>query len=96
MSIYNIRFYNDMGHLRISKSGEIPDHINKFIYSKASMYLYNATDRTNLGCRFYILKPEFKKYWTYYHNNDIINIIYDVDLFDSNRMKINLSINFFN
>ncbi len=89
MTIYIIRFYNDMGHLMTNPEySKIPNHIYKFVHIKASMYLDNATDKSGLSCRFYILKPGFKKYWTYYYYNDTINIIFDVDLFDTNRMMI--------
>lgn len=86
MTIYNIRFYTDMGHLMMNTKN-IPYDISKFAYSKSTMYLNYATDKSGLNCRFYILKPGFKKSWTYYYYNHIVNITFDVDLFDVNTME---------
>ena len=89
MPIYNITLFNDMGHLNtIPDSSDIPKKIFDFIYLKADMYLANATDTINWGCRFYILKPGLNKNWTYYYGHDIINITYDLDTFDPTRMKM--------
>ena len=78
MTIYNIEFYNDMGHLVTKPEyDKIPKHIRDFAYSKAKMYLNIATDNSNLGCAFYILKNGLNKSWTYYTYNDVVNIVFN-------------------
>jgi len=85
--IYNLSCYNDMGHLMLSPYN-IPSEISKFIYSKFNLYLNYATDNSNLGCRFYILKPGLSKKWTYYYGPHTINLTYDLDTFNPNKMKM--------
>lgn len=88
MSIYNIRFYNDMGHLLTTPSyKDIPEDIRHFAYQKASMYLANATDLDNRGCMFYYVKPGYQDKWTYYYGSNKVIIHYDFGKFDSKTMK---------
>ena len=87
--IYNITIYTDMGHLMTNPSySSIPKDIYDFIFSKIKIYTCCATDKLNLGCLFHILKTGLNKRWTYYYNNDIIHITYDLDTFDPKTMKI--------
>ena len=87
--IYNVRLYNDMGHLMTDpKFNKIPENIRKFVYSKSDMYVYKATDKSRVGCCFYILKDGLKDKWTYHLNNDIVNITYDLDKFNKDIMTI--------
>lgn len=87
MPEYSITVYNDMGHLLIKEWDNIPRHIRDFVYAKANIYLKNATDNSNLGCAFYILKDGLQTRWRYTYGRDIINIFWNVDIFDSNTMK---------
>ena len=88
MTIYNITLYNDMGQLLTSPEYSVlPRDISDFVYTKAKMYLNYATDTSGLGCRFYILKPELNKNWSYFYNGNTINIVYDTDTFNSNTMR---------
>lgn len=76
MVIYNVRFYNDMGHLvQNCDIKDIPTVIKDFINSKMKHIKY-GTDKN--GCRIYILKEGLNKNWTYNYKNDIINIFYDI------------------
>lgn len=78
--IYNITVYNDMGHFMFfdSKIKDIPDHIMDFIHSKQNLYV--DTENTKEGAHFYYLKPGLDKKFTYYCNNDVVNITYELDL----------------
>ena len=87
--IYNISIYTDMGHLMTNPPySSIPRDIYNFVMSKIKLYVDHATDKLNLGCCFYILKSGLNKKWTYYYNNDIIHLTYDLDIFDSKIMKM--------
>ena len=88
MQIYNITFYNDMGNLMTNPGfNYLPKAIYDFVYSKANMYLLDATDNNGKNCRFYILKPGLSNNWTYFYNNYKINIFYNVDTFNPKTMK---------
>jgi hypothetical protein len=87
---YNVRFYTDMGHLMlesIQKNEIIPDHIRKFAFEKADLYLFETTDTKGLGCRFYSLKSGYKNEWVYRCNNDIVRITYNVDKYEKDTMR---------
>lgn len=85
--IYNLTYYNDMGHLMLSPYN-IPLDIHEFVRSKFKLYIDIATDNQNLGCRFYILKPGLSKKWTYYYGPHVINLTYNLDTFDPKTMKM--------
>ncbi len=87
MNIYDVRLYTDMGHL-LTKPDNLPKEITDFVYLKAKMYLSSATDTRGMGAAYYILKPGLDKKRAYIFNPYItVNIYYDVDEFDSCRMK---------
>ncbi len=89
------------GHLMIKLYDLIPDQIRKFAYEKIKNKINYATDKENLGCRFYILKNGLNNTWEvclpeqtnslcedYKFNNVIITLDYSqLGKFDSKRMK---------
>lgn len=85
--IYNVVIYTDMGHMEIKSVPELPKHLESFVIDKFNMYTWAATDTKGLGCRFYMLKKGLKKNWTYFYDNNIINIKYDLSEFDESYMK---------
>ena len=86
--IHNIILFNDMGHLQTDPGiMTIPKHILDFVFEKVKLYVYYATDNDNLGCRFYVLKDGLNKEWTYYLNNDVVNITYNLNTFDNETMR---------
>jgi hypothetical protein len=89
MTVYNIEFYNDMGHLMITPDiSHLPQHIYNFAKIKAKTYLDTATDNKGLGCLFFFLKPGLSKQWSYQYGPDTVNINYNVDTFDPKYMII--------
>ena len=88
MPSYNARLYNDMGHLMISTNGPaLPEHVRRFVYAKAQLYLNFATDTKGLGARYFILKHGLVKEWTYTLGSDTVTITFDVNKFDSHLMR---------
>lgn len=89
MPTYTISFYNDMGHLLTSPNySKIPEPIYDFVYEKIKNKLLYATDTKNVGCRFYILKPELLNKWTYSFHGDYIKVDYSkLDTFNPNAMR---------
>jgi hypothetical protein len=85
---YNLTFYNDMGHLLCEPYNTTPKHILDFADSKFNLYGYLATDIATGSARYYILKPGYSDKWTYYCGNDVVNITYHLNVFDSKRMKV--------
>ena len=85
---YNVRVYNDMGHLVTDPGpGELPYEIYKYVCAQARRYLRNATDTSNLGCRFYVLHEGLQHTWTYTLKNDSITITWPQDIFNSMKMR---------
>jgi hypothetical protein len=82
--IYNVKIYNDMGHLSISNTNNTatPEHIKRFLYQKIKNKINYATNLEDHGCTYYILKPGLQKQWTYTFNNDVITLTYDLDDFN--------------
>ncbi len=88
MKEYNIIFYNNMGNLLINNYDNLPTFVTEFAYKIINNKIIYATDKQNLGCVFYILKPELLNKWSYNINNIKINIDYSkLDKFDFNNMK---------
>jgi len=88
MAIYNIKLYNDMGHLIITPDyTQLPIHIYNFVRLKAKMYLDTATDKEGHGCLFFFLKPCVKDKWSYQCGSDIVNIEYQFTEFNPAYMK---------
>lgn len=86
MEYYTIIFYNDMGHLMVRDSCNIPKTITDFAYKVVQNKINYASDN-NLGCSFYILKPGLNDKWSYNYDNIQITIDYSkLDKFDSRRM----------
>lgn len=86
---YTVTITNDMGHLMWTPA-TYPPAIRKFISSKILMYVDMATDTSNLGCRFYILKPGLASSYTYCPPNspqDIVTIHYRLDTFHPATMR---------
>ena len=68
-----------MGNLEFSsKCINIPKYIMNFIYSKINLHIDFDNNKTKLG--FYILQQGVNKCWTYYYNNDIVIITYNLDI----------------
>lgn len=76
-----------MGHLMMTNFNSVPSYITDFVYSKAKLYLMNATDKKTSGARFYILKPHLEKKWTYICGIHCVTITYNVDEYDKSYMK---------
>lgn len=86
MSI-NIKFYNDMGHLLIENEKNIPQEIISWAHQKIKNKINYATDKNNLGCRFYILRAGLDSKWTYnFQGKTIILDFSQLDKFDSKTM----------
>lgn len=77
MQIYNVKFYDDMGHLMMVETSNkiIPQKIHDFIWTKSKLYI-NVVNNSRF--RSYVLKSGLNKNWQYYCNNDVINITYDL------------------
>jgi len=90
MNYYKITFYNDMGHLMIFPSiNQLPEDIFNFAYQKSKNKIFTATDKSNLGACYYILKYKLNSEWTYNYKNNIITLDYSkLDKFDDTRMKL--------
>ena len=86
MTIYNVELYNDMGHLMTRSEDNTPSHIINFVYDKSINCLYTATGIT-YPASYFILKDGLSPTWAYSCGNDIVNVRYNVDTFDSTRMK---------
>uniref|UniRef100_A0A6C0EBQ7 Uncharacterized protein n=1 Tax=viral metagenome TaxID=1070528 RepID=A0A6C0EBQ7_9ZZZZ len=68
---------------------DIPRDIYDFAIEKSKNKMIYATDKSNLGARYYILRPELLKKWTYKYKNNLITIDYSkLDVFNSKSMKI--------
>lgn len=89
MVSYKVSLYNDMDHLLSNPSyNTIPKDIIDFVYKKSKNKIFYATDRENLGCLFFILKPDLQNSWTYTYDNDIITIDYSkLNTFDAYKMR---------
>ena len=86
MSSYTISFYNDMGHLLTKPEySKLPSEIYRFACEKIRNKLDYATDTSNLGCRFYILKSGLSNRWTY--SNGITIDYSQLDKYDSKTMR---------
>lgn len=97
MSIYKVIVYNDMGNLTVvnADDSELPNNITSHVYTKTKSYINHATDNTKMGARFYILKPNLSKYWTFFisENNamniiNIINVKFELNTFDPKKMTM--------
>lgn len=84
--IWNIEVYTDMGHLMTRPEYGIPRNIHRFVFEKIKLYANCATDKELGQCRFYILKPEMEKKWTYFCDGDIVNIFYNLNEFNPDKM----------
>ena len=90
MKEYNIAVYNDMGHIETHPyTGDLPRDIAEFImFSCLTKMPYRvATDNEGIGCRFYILADGAEKNISYTYNDNIINITYDLDTFNPDKMR---------
>ena len=88
MPHYTVSVFNDMGHIMTEPwIDKIPNHISKYILNKCLIYLKIATDTSDLGCRFYILREGFQKKWIYNLGEDTIEINWDVNTFDPKDMR---------
>ena len=86
---YTVKFTNDMGHLITHNSDKLPAQVLDFAHNKIKNKIIVATDKNNLGCRFYILKNGLQKRWTYTLGNMSIMLDYsDLDKFNSKTMTI--------
>ena len=90
MTIYSVEVYNNMGHLQtIPDYEELPKDISQFVYTKTENKILYARDKEGMGARFYILKPELEKSWSYMYNGHTIHIDYSkLDTFDENVMVL--------
>jgi hypothetical protein len=88
MATYNVRVYNDMGHL-VTDPGprELPYEIYKFVCAQARQYLRNATDMSGLGCRFYVLHEGLQRTWTYKLKDDSITITWPTGEINPDKMR---------
>ena len=87
MVTYNVRVYNDMGHLMTDPGPEeLSFVIAMFISRKSLQYLRTATDKKGHGCRFYVLRDGFQRFWTYTYKNTTLNIEWPTDVFNLNTM----------
>jgi uncharacterized protein YutD len=87
---YKVTVYNDMGHLMThSYYDEIPTEIIELIGIKTRQHLDYATDLTNYGCTFYILKDWVKNDWTYTIDaQTTLTLHYNVDTFNPSTMRM--------
>ncbi len=86
MNSYIVFFSNNNGHL-ISLN-KVPEHVWTFAYNKAMNKLDYATDNTNLGYRYIILRHGLNDRWTYILPDMTITLDYiHLDKFDSIRMN---------
>jgi hypothetical protein len=90
MPEYTVQLYNDMGHLLTEPYyGTIPNDIFDFVCRKSRNKINYATDLSNLGCRYYILKEGLQTKWTYQVGDDTITIDYTrLEPFDETYMKM--------
>ena len=84
--IYNIRVHTDMGNMLI-KPENMPEYIRRFVYEKINMYVETANDNKGYGCLFHLLKPGLNKNWAYMCGADTVNILWDLDEWNSNTMQ---------
>lgn len=88
MKEYTIVFSNDMGHLEIHNSNNIPINIREFAHKVIENKINYATDNSKLGLRFFILKSGLNTTWTYIFNNQKITIDYSqLDKYNYKTMR---------
>ncbi len=88
MKQYNIVFRNDMGHLVIDNFENIPINIREFAYKAIENKINYATDNSNLGVRYFILRSGLNTTWTYIINNEKIIFDYSkLNKYDSKNMR---------
>lgn len=90
MPEYTVQLFNDMGHLLTEPYyGNIPNDIFDFVCTKSRNKINYATDLSNHGLRFYILKEGLQKKWTYKVGDDTITIDYTrLETFNEKSMKM--------
>jgi len=92
MTTYNMGFFNDMGHLNFQSN--LPKEIEIKVYKKIyNDYIDMATDLNGIGVRYYILKPNVEKKFTYMFDSYIVEVnLEDLPYFNPETMKsVNLN-----
>ena len=92
MSTYKIRLFDDMGHLNFQSN--LPKEIEITVYKKIfSDCIDMAHDIKHTGIRYYILKPNVEKNFTYTFDSYTIEVnLEDLPYFNPATMKsINLN-----
>jgi len=84
--IYDITMYTDMGHLLLHPSN-LPNDVSRFVFTKPSMYVNRATGKGGKGGIYYVLQEGYEKKWRYFYKEHIINVTYELDNFNSNKME---------